>query len=100
MPSSDLVDRLALAAAAFAAGVGLGLLLAPQPGDQARRRIIAQARGAADAARAQAHDLADPLAERVRETGRQVARRHVPLTDDVDLIDAGVILDDLDYGRD
>lgn len=99
MRPTDLLDRLLLAALAFGAGLGFGLLLAPEAGDRTRRRLVASARDAADAARAQAHDLAVPLADRARETGRHLSERHLPLADDFDVIEPSDVLDDLRAGR-
>lgn len=95
----DTLDRLLVAGLAFAAGLGVGLLLAPEAGDRTRHRLAASARDAAEAARAQAHDLAVPLADRARETGRQLSERHLPLADDFDVVDPADVLDDLRAGR-
>ena len=99
MRPTDTLDRLLVAGLAFAAGLGLGLLLAPEAGERTRTRLAASARDVAGAARAQAHDLTGPLAERARETGRQLSERHLPLADDFDVVDASDVLDDLRAGR-
>lgn len=87
MQTTDLLDRLLLAGLAFGAGLGLGLLLAPEAGERTRTRLAAQARDAAEAARTQARDLAEPVAERARQTGRQLSERHLPLANDFDVVD-------------
>ena len=48
MRATDFLDRLLLASLAFGAGVGLGVLLAPAPGNATRHRLSASARHAAD----------------------------------------------------
>ncbi|MEM1115768.1 MAG: YtxH domain-containing protein [Bacteroidota bacterium] len=98
MHTTDLLDRLLLAGFAFGAGLGLGLLLAPEAGEATRTRLATQARDAAEAARLQARDLADPVAERARETAHSFSERHIPLADDFDVVDPSV-LDDLRTGR-
>ena len=97
---SSALDRFALAATAFGAGVVVGLMLAPEPGDAARARVVGSARDAADAARRGTRDLADPVARTVTEAARHLADRHVPLADDFDVIDGRDLPDDLAPGRD
>ncbi|MFN3597607.1 MAG: hypothetical protein ACK41D_10095 [Rubricoccaceae bacterium] len=99
MTPPDLLDRLLLAGCAFAAGLGLGLLLAPQPGARMRRELASRASEAAATAQSQARDLAEPLQARVRETARELSERHLPLADDWQVVDRDDILRDLRYGR-
>ena len=99
MHTTDLLDRLLLAGLAFGAGLGLGLLLAPEAGQDIRTRIAAQARDAAEAARSQARDLTEPVAERARETGRHLSERHLPLAGDLDVIDPDGLRGELRSGR-
>jgi len=98
MPS--VLDRLALLLSAFGAGVAVGLLIAPAPGDATRQRLATSARETADAARHRASGLAEPVAEAARERARRLAERHVPLADDFDVVDGRDLLDDLNAGRD
>lgn len=99
MRPTDLADRLLLAGLAFAAGLGLGLLLAPDAGGATRRRIAGTARDAAGSTRARAAGLAEPLADAARDRVRQLSERHVPLAGDFDVVDARDVLDDLESGR-
>ena len=99
MRPTDLADRLLLAGFAFAAGLGLGLLLAPDAGGATRQRLAGTARDAADATRARATGLAEPLADAARDRVRQLSERHVPLAGDLDVVDARDVLDDLHAGR-
>lgn len=98
-PSRDLLDRLLLAGLTFGAGVGVGLLLAPAPGDHVRQRLTSLAREASHHARARAEALARPVATVAADHARAFAQRHVPLADDFDVVDARDILDDLRAGR-
>lgn len=99
MTSSEFLDRLLLAGCAFAAGFGLGLLMAPQPGARTRRELASRASEAAASAQSQARDLAEPLQARVRETARELSERHLPLADDWQVVDRDDILRDLQHGR-
>jgi hypothetical protein len=99
MRPTDLADRLLLAGFAFAAGLGLGLLLAPDAGNATRRRIAGTAREAADATRSRAAGLAEPLADAARHRARQLSERHVPLAGDFDVVRAQDVIDDLRAGR-
>jgi hypothetical protein len=92
------LDRMLMAAAAFVAGLAVGMLLAPAPGDQTRRRLATSARGAAESAGERAHDLAEPLAERARETARHLSERHLPLADDFDIVDPDALREALRTG--
>ena len=95
MRETDFFGRLLLVGLALGAGVGLGLLIAPARGDLTRERLSASARSAADAARDRTSDLAEPLAEAARTRARRLSERHLPLTDDLDVIDTRGLLDDL-----
>lgn len=88
-------DRLLLAALTFAAGFGVGLLLAPSSGVESRRRIAGGARHAVQAAEEGARGAAAPVVARARETARGLAQRHVPLADDWDVVDGRDLLRDL-----
>lgn len=100
MRVTDFFDRFLLAGLAFAAGVGLGLLVAPARGDLTRGRLSASARSAAEAARDRTSDFAEPLAEAARDRARRLSERHLPLAGDVDVIDTRDLLHDLHTGRD
>ena len=95
----DLADRLLLAACAFGAGYALGVLAAPAAGDVTRRQLAERARDAAETAQAAAQDAAAPLADRARDAARELSERHLPLAEDLDLIDRDAILRDLRNGR-
>lgn len=79
-----IADRLLVAALAFGAGLGLGLLFAPAEGGEARRRLAGSARDAAHSAQR----FADPLAQAAKDHAAGLAQRHLPLADDLDLLDA------------
>ena len=89
----DLADRLLLAGLAFGAGYAAGLLAAPAAGEQTRRRLAERARAAAEEAQAAAHEAAQPLAARARDAAREIQARHIPLSEDLDLIDGDALLD-------
>ncbi|MDX1531785.1 MAG: YtxH domain-containing protein [Rhodothermales bacterium] len=93
--ADTLIERLILAAFAFAGGVTVGLLLAPQPGREVRRRL---ATGAAEGARTverRTREAAEPVAERVREGSHSLAGRVVPQLDGWDVVDGPGLLRDL-----
>ena len=100
MPSAlALFDRLLLAGCAFGAGYALGVLAAPASGAATRQRLAGRARAAAETAQAAAQEAAGPLADRARSAARGVAERHLPLAEDLELIDRDAILSDLRGGR-
>jgi gas vesicle protein len=93
-----IVDRVLVAAAAFVAGVSIGLLIAPAPGGDTRGKIASTARNAASVASEQAHELADPLAERAREAARHLSERHIPLKDEFEVVDPAVLREEISSG--
>lgn len=95
----DFADRLLLATVAFGAGYAFGLLAAPAAGDVTRRHLAERAREAADAAQAAAQDAAAPLADRARGAARELSERHLPLAEDLTLIDRESILSDVPRSR-
>lgn len=99
MRATDSLDRLLLAGLAFGAGVGVGLLLAPDAGEATRERLSVSARTAADAARDRTTDLAEPIAEAARDYARHLSERHLPFAGGIDVIDTSDLLDDLHAGR-
>ena len=84
---SQTVDRLLVVVLGFSAGVFVGLLLAPDEGRRTRRRLTDGVREAALAAQNQARGVAEPIAERVRETSHELVERYVPLAEDWDVVD-------------
>ena len=90
-----MTDRWLLAVFGFAAGYFVGVLAAPQAGEQTRQRLATSAREAALAAQQQAREATEPLAERVRETASGLAGRHVPLANDLDLLDSKALAREL-----
>ncbi|HLA64720.1 MAG TPA: hypothetical protein VK610_09855 [Rhodothermales bacterium] len=101
MPSGSLpaTTRLALAFGLFASGVVVGLLLAPSPGADARRRLALGARQAGRTARQAAAGAAGPVAEQARAQVGSLASRHVPLAGEWDLVDGAALRQDLRRGR-
>ena len=93
MRSFDFFDRLLLAAGAFGVGVAVGLLTAPATGTQTRRRLADSTRDATTAAQSRAGEMAAPIAERARTQARELSQRHLPLSDDLELLDAETLRD-------
>lgn len=93
MQTTGLFDRLLVAASAFGAGLALGFLLAPDSGTATRSRIATGARGAAAAAGERSREWAAPVAEAARQSAHHLAERHIPLADDIELVDAQTIRD-------
>ena len=91
MQTTGFLDRLFLTATAFGAGVALGLLLAPDAGPHTRARLADGAREAATAAGERSRELAAPVAERARETVSGLAERHLPLSDDFEIVDGDAV---------
>ena len=75
------------------------MLAAPAAGEQTRRQIAQRTRTAAERAQAAAQDATEPLVDRARDAARELSERHLPLAEDLDLIDRDAILADLRSGR-
>ena len=93
MRTVDLLDRLLLATAAFVAGVGVGVLVAPAAGERTRRRLAQSTTDAAAAVGERSREWTAPLAERARDSARELSSRHLPLSDDWDLVDPETLRD-------
>ena len=78
---------------AFGTGYLAGVLGAPEAGRQTRRRLSEGARGAAAAVQQQAREVSEPLATRARTTAHDLARRHVPLREDWEIVDGAALLE-------
>ncbi|MEM6326976.1 MAG: YtxH domain-containing protein [Bacteroidota bacterium] len=87
MDTTDLAARLSVALSAFGAGLALGFLLAPDSGSATRARLSDGAREAASTASERSREWASPVTEAARQSAQHLAERHLPLADDLDLMD-------------
>jgi gas vesicle protein len=58
-------------------GVGLGLLVAPAPGEETRRQLLEIARNPREAARRKVQDVREDIAQMGADLGRKVAEKAV-----------------------
>jgi len=98
-PLVETVDRLTVAAAAFAVGAAAGVLLAPRAGASTREKLAGGARSAASGAGARVAATAAPVAATLREAADSIAERHLPLAGEWDVVDGAALARDIREGR-
>lgn len=94
-PVSEYLNRAIVASLAFAGGLAVGMMLAPTTGRESRQRVASGVKDAADAIRNQAREATEPVVEKVREAANDLAERHVPMSEDWDVVDGKTLLENL-----